>query len=118
MTLVYMFIDGAINLEDVNHLHSDEAFQEILSDMKLPTSNAIGDWLKRVGIKYTEEALWEVNKLLFRVIENPCEILDIDTTIIEADKGDAKWSYKKVRVYQPLIGIKSESGLVVNSDFR
>ena len=30
MTLVYMFIDGALHLEDVRHLHSDEAFQEML----------------------------------------------------------------------------------------
>lgn len=118
MTLIYMFIDGAIHLEDVNHLHNDEAFQEMLKDMRLPSSDAIGDWLRRVGSKDTEEALWEVSKLLFRVIENPGEILDIDTTIIEADKGDAEWSYKKVRGYQPLIGIMDESGLVVNSDFR
>lgn len=30
-TLAYMFIDGAVHLEDVNHLHSDQAFQEMLS---------------------------------------------------------------------------------------
>src|SRR3990170_6800769 len=47
MTVVYMFIDGAIHLEDVKHLISDEAFQELLSDMKLPTSDAIGDWLRK-----------------------------------------------------------------------
>jgi hypothetical protein len=29
--LVYMFMDGAVHLEDVNHLHSEEAFQEMLS---------------------------------------------------------------------------------------
>ncbi|MEG8947212.1 hypothetical protein [Rosettibacter firmus] len=50
----------------------------------------------RVRSKYTEGALWEMNKLLFRLIENPGKILDIDTNIIEADKGDAEWSYKKV----------------------
>lgn len=34
-TLMYMFIDGAVHLEDVNHLHSDEAYQEMLKEMKL-----------------------------------------------------------------------------------
>jgi hypothetical protein len=29
-TLMYMFIDRAVHSEDVNHLHSDEAYQEML----------------------------------------------------------------------------------------
>lgn len=86
MTFIYLFIDEAIHLEDVNHLQSNEALQEFLRDMKLPTSDAVGDWLKRVESKYAEGALWEVSKLHFRMTENPFKILDIDTTIIEANK--------------------------------
>ncbi|HNV63186.1 MAG: IS1380 family transposase [Rikenellaceae bacterium] len=117
-TLVYMFIDGALHLEDVNHLHSDEAFQEMLKEMKLPTSDAIGDWLRRVGSKQTEKQLWEVMQRLLSVVEKPGSILDIDATIIQSEKGDAEKTYKGNHGYQPLLGIISENAMVVGSDFR
>lgn len=117
-TLVYMFIDGAVHLEDVNHLHSDEAFQEMLSEMQLPTSDAIGDWLRRVGSKQTERQLWEVMQRLLAVVEKPGSILDIDATIIQSEKGDAERTYKGNYGYQPLLGIIAENGMVVGSDFR
>lgn len=60
MTLMYMFIDGALHLEDVNHLHEDKAFQELIRTMKLPSSDAIGDWLRRYGSKDSEGWMWEV----------------------------------------------------------
>jgi len=117
-TLVYMFIDGAIHLEDVNHLHSDEAFQELLKGVKLPSSDAIGDWLRRVGSKETEKKLWEVMQRLLAVVEKPGSILDIDSTIIQSEKGDAKRTYKGNYGYQALLGIIAENGMVVGSDFR
>ncbi len=117
-TLAYMFIDGAVHLEDVNHLHSDEAFQEMLTEMQLPTSDAIGDWLRRHGSKQTEKQLWEVQQRLLAVVEKPGSILDIDATIIESEKGDSEKTYKGNYGYQPLLGIISENGMVVGSDFR
>lgn len=117
-TLAYMFIDGAVHLEDVNHLHSDEAFQQMLSEMKLPTSDAIGDWLRRHGSKQTEKQLWEVIQRLLAVLEKPGSILDIDATIIQSEKGDSEKTYKGNYGYQPLLGIIAENGMVVGSDFR
>ncbi len=40
--MMYMYLHGTVHLEDVNQLHSDEAFQEMLKEMELPTSYAIG----------------------------------------------------------------------------
>ena len=118
MTLVYMFIDGALHLEDVRHLMSDEAFQELLADMKLPTSDAIGDWLRKYGGKQSETKIFQVVKQLLLGLTKQGEILDIDATIIESDKGDARKSYKGSYGYQPLLGIISENAIVVGSDFR
>jgi len=117
-TLMYMFIDGAVHLEDVNHLHNDEAFQEMLKEMKLPSSDAIGDWLRRVGSKETEKQLWLVMQRILEVVEKPGNILDIDATIIESEKGDAQRTYKGNYGYQPLLGIISENSMIVGSDFR
>ncbi len=118
MTMVYMFIDGALHLEDVRHLMSDEAFQEFLADMKLPTSDAIGDWLRKYGGKPSEVKMLEVNKQLLKGLPKQGEILDIDATIIESDKGDARKTYKGSYGYHPLLGIISENAIVVGSDFR
>jgi hypothetical protein len=60
MTLMYMFIDGALHLEDVSHLHEDKAYQEMIHQMKLPSSDAIGDWLRRYGSKESEGWMWDV----------------------------------------------------------
>ena len=96
MTLVYMFLDGAVHLEDVNHLMNDQAYQEMIKEMKLPSSDAIGDWLRRYGGKETEKILLEIMGLIFSAMPKQGEILDIDATIIEADKGDSKKTYKGI----------------------
>jgi hypothetical protein len=117
-TLMYMFIDGAVHIEDVNHLQSDEAFQEMLKEMQLPTSDAIGDWLRRHGSKETEKLLWLVMQRILDAVDKPGSILDIDATIIQSEKGDAQKTYKGNYGYQPLLGIISENSMVVGSDFR
>lgn len=118
MTLVYMFIDGALHLEDVRHLLEDEAFQEFLKGMKLPTGDAIGDWLRRYGGKLSESKILKVNKQLLYGLPKEGEILDIDATIIKSEKGDSKKTYKGNYGYHPLLGIISENSIVVGSDFR
>jgi len=62
MTIVHMIIDGAVHLEDVNHLLEDEGFQELLKEMDIPTSDAIGDWLRRHGGKQSEKWIWKKSK--------------------------------------------------------
>ena len=118
MTLVYMLLDGAVHLEDVNHLMNDQAYQEMIKEMKLPSSDAIGDWLRRYGGKETEKILLEIMGLIFSAMPKQGEILDIDATIIEADKGDSKKTYKGIYGYQPVLGIISENAMVVGSEFR
>jgi hypothetical protein len=48
--------------------------------------------------------------------------LDLDGTIIEAEKEAAQWTYKKVKGYQPVVGFvrgrEGLPGLIVGDDFR
>jgi hypothetical protein len=113
-----MIIDGAMHLEDVNHLHSDEGYQELLKEMELPTSDAIGDWLRRHGGKESEKRMWEVIKEVLGVVYKEGYTLDIDSTIIESEKGDSKKTYKGSYGYHPLLGIIAENGMIAGSDFR
>ncbi len=115
-TLVYMLYDNALTLEDVRDLREDEALQR-LCPMSYPTSDALGDWLRRHG---STEGVKKIHELIRRFLPKlPAQgVLDIDATIIAADKGDATWTYKEVRGYQPLLGILAESGCMLVGEFR
>ena len=44
--------------------------------------------------------------------------LDVDATVIEADKKAAEWTYKKVKGYQPILGFLAETGICLTHEFR
>lgn len=141
-TLVEMFHDGALYLEDVRHLMSDHAYQELVEHDGYPTSDAIGDWLRRHGETGGEEHTWNIQRrvlALFEKMHTPAKnathttriteekrvsesevqyTLDIDATIIECEKGDATKTYKNSWGYQPLLAIIAENGVVAGCDFR
>ena len=75
--------------------------------------------LRRHGGPDGEGRLWTViTELLSKLTTDKNLTLDIDTTLIEADKGDAEMSYKGLRGYQPLLGMCVEAGLCVGSRFQ
>lgn len=119
LTLVEMMIDGAVCLEDVRLFENDDAYSALTERDGYPSSDAIGDWLRRHGGPDGERRLWTVmNNLLNTMTGGSSLTLDIDGTIIEADKGDAEMSYKGLRGYHPLLGACTELGLFVGSRFQ
>jgi hypothetical protein len=44
--------------------------------------------------------------------------LDTDATVIESEKEEARWTYKKEKGYQPLLGFIFELGSVLGDEFR
>jgi hypothetical protein len=119
LTLVEMMIDGAVCLEDVRLFENDDAYSALTERDGYPSSDAIGDWLRRHGGPDGERRLWMVISNLLNAMTGGSGLtLDIDGTIIEADKGDAEMSYKGIRGYHPLIGACTELGLFVGSRFQ
>lgn len=119
LTLVEMMIDGAVCLEDVRLFENDDAYSALTEHDGYPSSDAIGDWLRRHGGPDGERRLWTVmNNLLNTMTGGSSLTLDIDGTIIEADKGDAEMSYEGLRGYHPLLGACTELGLFVGSRFQ
>jgi len=43
---------------------------------------------------------------------------DVDATVIEAEKRDAQWTYKKVKGYQPILGFIKENSLCLAYESR
>jgi len=118
-TLIEMMIDGATYLEDVRAFHEDTAYQAMTNREHYPTSDALGDWLRRHGANDGPAHIGHVNSELVRTMTFERDLtLDSDTTLIAAVKGDAAMSYEGFRAYNPLVGICAELGLFVDARFQ
>jgi hypothetical protein len=119
LSLAEMMIDGATGLEDIRAFEDDQAYKEMAEVFHYPSPDAIGDWLRRHGANGGEEKLWNALTFILRqsIPKNRNLVLDIDGTLIEADKGDALKTYKGFRGYHPVLLGSVEFGLFVSSHF-
>lgn len=123
MPLVLMLHGGGKKLEEVREIKGEVSLRELLEIEGLPASCTVGDWLRRMGKDGKGlVGLARVNRQLvvevLRRDERKEYTLDTDATIIEAEKYEAKWTYKKEKGYQPLLGFLSEMGLAIGDEFR
>jgi len=121
--LVLMLHGGGRSLEDIRQIRADQGLQEILPLGRVPSSDAVGDWLRRMGSsRRGVEGLEKVNQRLLKRGMKYDGIkgytLDIDATGILAEKQAAKMTYKGYKGYMPMVGHISENGLVVGDEFR
>ena len=120
--LVLMLNGGGRSLEDSRVIRQDAGLREVLPLARIPSSDAIGDWLRRMGTGEGLEGLQGVNQRLLKraMREDGMKgyTLDIDATGIMAEKKEAKMSYKGFKGYMPLVGHLAENGMVVGDEFR
>jgi hypothetical protein len=120
--LVLMLNGGGRSLEDIRVIRKDTGLREILPLKQVPSSDAVGDWLRRMGTGDGLKGLSFVNR---RILKRGMKYdgqkgytLDIDATGIESMKEDAKWTYKGFKGYMPIVGHLAENGLVLGDEFR
>jgi len=117
-----MLNGGGRSLEDTRQIRMDEGLREILPLKRIPSSDAVGDWLRNMGANGGLSGLEKVNrKLLKRAMKHDGikdYTLDIDATGIEAEKQMAKMTYKGFPGYMPIVGHLAENSLVVGDEFR
>lgn len=117
--LVWLLHAGGRRLEDVRELAAEQEVLEQLGLKRLPSPDAIGDWLRRQGEGIGVRALQQTDAEMMRAyLESLGEelTLDTDATIIEAEKREAEWTYQKVKGYQPLLCYVNE--VCVHHEFR
>jgi len=81
---------------------------------KCPSSDRISQILRKISpplIKYDDKETHyfsinnELNRLMLKIVKQldmiDSNILDYDNVIIETNKYDASWTYKKIKGYQP-----------------
>ena len=120
-TFMLMLHEGAKCLDDVRLLRQESALMGMLGIKQLPSAHTLGNWLRAVGSNQgAMRALDEVNRKLLKAAlhDRKKVVLDIDATVIEAHKKDAKYTYKKHPGYVPMVGHIAETGQVVATEFR
>lgn len=122
LPLLLMLHGGGRSLEDLRGLREDKGLCELLKLDGVPSSDAVGDWPRRMG---AGEGLAGLNRVqrrplrkLLKQEKRIAHTLDLDATQIVAEKRSAQWTYKGEKGYMPMVGHLAESGLVVGEEFR
>ncbi len=125
-TVILLLQAGGRTLEDLRELEREEALLTLLGHEALPDPDTVGDWLRRMGDPTTGQAGLEglgqvrdaVTARLLRRDGVEAYTLDVDATLIEAEKRDAQWSYQGVKGYMPLLGFLVETPVCLVEEFR
>ena len=95
-------------------IREDVGLREILPLRIVSSSDAIGDWLRRIsaagGLHGLERISRELLKCGMKYDDIKDYTLDIDATGIEAEKQTARMTYKGFKGYMPIVGHLAENG--------
>jgi len=124
LPLILMLSGGGRTLEDLRVLRNDQGLRSLLQLEEMPSSDATGDWLRRMGGKESDglAGLQHVNRDVFRRLlrqdNHASYTLDIDATQIVAEKCEAHYTYKGEKGYMPMVGHIAETGAIAGYEFR
>lgn len=121
--IILMLHGGGKTLEDLRKIRNDTGLKRILNIEAVPSPDATGDWLRRMGDALAGlRALEQIERLIIRRVLNQDPeteyTLDIDATQIIAEKMEAKMTYKGEIGYMPIVGHLAENGLIIGEEFR
>ena len=120
LSLALTLVAGGEGLEDTRLLREDAGLQGWLWK-DLPAPNSLGDFLRRFG-QMTLSRLGRVNarqvrRLLARGGHGRLT-LDIDSSLVEADKKEAKKTYEGFDGYNPVLAWLDEPNVFLSGVFR
>jgi hypothetical protein len=120
--IVLTLAGGGCTLEDIRVVRDDGALRALLDLHDMPSSDATGDWLRRMGASDGLDGVLNANVEMFRRIlsrdARSSFTLDMDATQIVAEKREARYTYKSEKGYMPMVGHIAENGMVVAHEFR
>lgn len=120
--LVLMLTGGGRSLEDLRTLKGDTALATVLKQGTLPSTDAFGDWLRRMGEEVGLAGLSRINQRIaatrIRQSGIVAHTLDGDASQIVAEKEAAQFTYKGEQGYMPMIGHLAEAGVIIHDEFR
>jgi hypothetical protein len=127
---VIMLHTGGVHFSDLDIMSEDETLKNIHNITAMPHSTTVGAWCKRHGgdsgldipRSSTLKQLEKINSsILLKGLrkEKISEVtLDIDATMIGAEKEESGWTYKKFKGMSSLMGFIAETGYIAGEEFR
>ena len=113
---------GGETIEDVREIRGDDSVREVTGLKEIPSSSAIGDWLRRMGERGGVEGMERVNdgitKEVLKRDGRKGYTLIIDPTMIESWKRQARMSYLGFKGYRPVVATLKQIGLAIAYAFK
>jgi len=120
--LLLMLAGGGRHIEDLREIRDDAALRALVGLRRMPSISTFGDWLVRTGassgINTMRAVDEEVAGSIWKRSGTADYTLDVDATVIEAEKKEAAMTYKGLRGYQPQLGYLAENGICLTHEFR
>lgn len=124
--LVLMLQGGGASLEDLRDLERERELLSELRQKELPSPDAVGDWLRRMGdsepgargLHGLDRVRTELNARILSREDRSDYTLDADATQVESWKHDAAFTYQGVKGYMPMLGFLYESPVCLYDEFR
>ncbi len=118
MSLALTIIAGGERLDDTRLLKNDAAVSE-LHIASVPASNTAGVFLKRFSHRTTAAlAHAALVPAAFALRRLKTATIDIDSSLIESDKENAAFTYKKFSGYNPMLAWCPEAEIFIACLFR
>jgi hypothetical protein len=123
LPLALMLQGGGRDLDDIGVIARDRALREAAGLRRVPAATTLGDWLRRTGA--SDAGMTGLARVADRL--TACRhkregrtdyTLDVDTTIIKAQKADATRAYEGTVGYQPMVGFLDETRWLLHDTFR
>jgi hypothetical protein len=121
-SLSMMLYGGGEAIEELRAIRDDHSLRRLAGLQEVPSSSAMGDWLRRMGDRGGIEAMGMINaRIMGEVLrrdKRESYTLIIDPTIIESGKRDARMTYQGYKGYRPVVATLKELGLVIAYAFK
>lgn len=120
--IMMMLYGGGRHIEDLREIVADRALRRIVGMKEIPSASTVGDWLRRMGSGEGMTSLKRVTdittKKALSLHGSKEYTLWSDPTLIEAEKLEAKMSYKGFKGYKPILTVFKELPIITYHEFR
>lgn len=120
--IMMMLYGGGRHIEDLREIVNDRALRRIVGMKEIPSASTVGDWLRRMGLGGGMSSLKAVIDMVTKKALNLHPTLGYtlwsDPTLIEAEKREAKMSYKGFKGYKPILTAFKELPIIAYHRFR
>lgn len=120
--IMMMLYGGGRHIEDLREIVNDKALRRVIGMKEIPSASTVGDWLRRMGGGEGEQSLKNVIDIVTKkaLALHPLKEYTLwsDPTLIEAEKNEARMTYKGFKGYKPIITAFKELPIIAYHRFR